>query len=145
MTKKITLLGNAISGKTTLLHYMDTGCFEEKYNSTVGVGVRPLGKNSIWDVTGNEKYRGLVDGYIIGANEIYIILDGTERFNRQELNHWIEIGKKVAPKAPISFIVTKTDLEQKLEIPPELEFFPVYHVSLVTGEGVEELKNALSN
>ena len=74
-TYKIVIIGDAQTGKTSYLRRLLTGEYTKKYTPTLGVDVHPLIFHTnhgtitfnVWDVAGNEKFRGLGDGYYIGA------------------------------------------------------------------------------
>ena len=82
---KLILLGNSASGKTSLIHYLETGKFLGKRNTTHGLDVHrwmpdpdrfPLLKDvtvSIWDFGGQEYYHGAYRLFL-SANAVYLMI-----------------------------------------------------------------------
>src|SRR3989338_9804993 len=80
-TKKVLLVGDAGSGKTAFLHkhsYKDSNLYTS--GPTLGIEVSPIdwkGENgplrfNVWDCAGEEKFKGLEDGYFVEADAAII-------------------------------------------------------------------------
>ena len=83
MNYKIVLFGDKGVGKTTFLKRHLTGEFSKSYIATLGVDVIPLRFNTnygplvfnVWDCAGDEKFKGLDDGYYINADGAILMFD----------------------------------------------------------------------
>lgn len=138
---KITFVGNKNSGKTALVRSL-VGARTSNIEPTVGVEVRSFGKYSIWDISGDVKYAGLRDGYLLGTEKIFLVLDGS--LPESGTKDWIKETLKFARKANFGgIIITKSDLEQKLELPNWIEKknLKVFRISSTTGFGMDELRS----
>lgn len=96
-TYKIVIIGPAKSGKTALLRRLRGLDLDGKYLATIGVEVHtvkftidyPRGSNTeicliVWDCAGDEKFKGLGDGYYTGA-DLAIILFKTQTDRQQSI------------------------------------------------------------
>ena len=80
-TYKVVLVGDGGVGKTTLLTRINDGHFDQCYIATLGVEVQPVRIGdavfNVWDCAGQERFRGLGDGYYIGAQAAIFTFDET--------------------------------------------------------------------
>ena len=125
--QKVVILGDGADdgrsgvGKTSFTKKYKTGLFEQRYVPTLGVEVTgPLllhtnnGKVAFntWDVAGQERYGGLRDGYLIGAQAAIIMFDLTESTSIEHVQDWLEAFRRIAgPDAPVIVCGNKADME----------------------------------
>jgi small GTP-binding protein len=168
LTYKISILGNAGCGKTTLMHRLVHGifpkeqqptpaCYCEKYTAISGDQLNTQKFDCIiWDTAGQEKYGALVPIYI-RESDICIIcfsLENGEQ-SKQDINKWIIKAKINAPSAKFLFVGTKADLcdGDNVEntgvfdwIEDNIMNTGSYIVtSSVTGHGIDSLSESISN
>ena len=114
---KIVLIGDTNTGKTTFLNKLVGN--NKNAVQTLGVDVTPFDLHfnndkiriNFWDCAGDQKFRGLGDGYYIGANGAIIFTDNGGLFRQfeKDLN-------KIDPNTPKLFINgfnTNDDLLEK--------------------------------
>lgn len=78
---KIVLMGNHASGKSTLLHYLQTGTLDKKQNSTHIISIEPYPQKTksrfsnaiFFDFGGQDYYHGIYRAFLSGGS-IYILL-----------------------------------------------------------------------
>jgi len=125
---KITLLGEAAVGKTSLVYRFVQNTFRDSYKSTLGVNllkkdlrVDNFGDVSaqIWDLGGQESFRSLRKLYLEGANGALVIYDMTNRKTFKKLDDWLESFKDARGEQPLLLIGNKADLENKIEVEEE--------------------------
>ena len=108
---KILLVGNTHRGKTKFLKY---NILEELYDtpcSTLGVEVYPLDFKfanlnmtfNVWDTAGDERYKGLDDGYYINSKGAILFYS-----TNKEKNLYIKKLKAVDPNMKIVLVYTHT-------------------------------------
>ncbi len=151
---KIVVAGDGGVGKTTLLQRFVEGIFNEGTKLTVGVGFfakeLDIGPNhftlQLWDFGGQERFRFLLDSYIIGAKGALLMFDLTRLSTLAHLADWVDLLRKQNPKIPLLFVGTKLDLADEIcvedsystEMKDELKCFDFLKVSSKTGENVKE-------
>lgn len=81
MVKKIALLGASGIGKTQWIHRDFFKQENYKYYPTIGVEVYSLliGEETInvWDISGNEKFSGLIDGYLVASDGAIVVANSS--------------------------------------------------------------------
>ena len=118
---KVVLVGDGGVGKSTYLKRLLTGEFEKKYIATLGVEVHPLHFRTnygdivfnVWDTAGQEKYRGLKEGYYIMADACIAMFDCTNRLSEKNVERWITDVKRVVPNSPLVVCGNKADIAPK--------------------------------
>ena len=128
---KFVLVGDSSVGKTCIFKKIAYNKFFKSNISTIGVDYKPLeyeieetknGKKikmkfkiKLFDTAGQDRYRSLTKGYIIGSNGIIIVYDITKRSSFDNVIGWIKsieeiYGKCEQIKACIFLIGNKKDL-----------------------------------
>ena len=151
---KILTAGEGGVGKTTLLRRYVEGIFSEKTKLTIGVEFflkeMRLDDSEItmqlWDFGGQQRFRFLLDSYVVGAKGALLMFDLTRLFTTKTIGEWVGILRKYDPNLPILFVGTKVDLSEKISIDDEYarslkdqyELFDFLKISSKTGENVDK-------
>jgi len=156
MTKKfilkILLAGEGGVGKTTLLHRFVDGQFSAETRMTIGVEffLKEVEINNhhctlqLWDFGGQQRFRFLLESYVLGAKGALLLFDLTRPITLEKLEQWVEICRKNDPDLPILFLGTKTDLvddimvddDYALEFKEAFNLFDFLKVSSKSGDNV---------
>ncbi len=115
---KVLTAGEGGVGKTTLLHRYVDGKFSSETKMTIGVEffLKELmidGQKVIlqlWDFGGQERFRFLLESYVIGARGAMLLFDLTRTMTLENLESWVNICRKKNPNLPILFLGSKADL-----------------------------------
>ncbi len=128
---KIVIFGDGGVGKTTLTQRYMTGIFQEKYQLTIGMDFYlkklNLGDDEvslqIWDFAGEEKFRFLMPGALLGAHAVIFMYDLSRYKTLENLENWIslfqETLKKERENIPFIIVGSKLDLGDLREVPKE--------------------------
>ncbi|KAI5186047.1 GTP-binding nuclear protein Ran [Nematocida homosporus] len=116
--KKIVLIGDGGTGKTTFVKRHITGEFTRKYVATIGADtyLLPFFTNygqvnyNLWDTAGQEKYGGLRDAYYIGADGAIIMFDTTSRITYKNVPNWYRDLRNICPTIPVCICGNKVDV-----------------------------------
>jgi len=156
--KKVCLLGAFGVGKTSLVRRFVSGCFSDKYLSTMGVkidrkSVTVDGEEvglMLWDIHGEETFRKISMSYLRGVSGMMLVVDGTRP---ETLDVAAEIESRVneglGGRVSRVFLANKHDLRDEWELADgDLERLakgaPYFTTSALDGEHVEEAFLALS-
>ena len=122
---KILTSGDGGVGKSTLLHKYIEGEFLADTKMTIGVqfSIKELNIDGfdvvlqIWDFGGQERFRFLLQNYVIGAKGALLMFDLTRAITLENIEQWVNICRSKDPNLPIIFLGTKADLveEQSLD------------------------------
>lgn len=90
---KLVIIGNADTGKTSLVNRYVDDRFTNKVQSTIGVEFthKELGdetKLSIWDTAGQERFRSITSSLYRGADALMFVYDVTSVESFLALDHW---------------------------------------------------------
>ncbi len=157
---KILTAGEGGVGKTTLLHRYVEGNFTADTKMTIGVEfflqeVEIDGASctlQLWDFGGQERFRFLLESYVLGAKGALLMFDLTRPMTLDNLEQWVTIVRKHDPTLPILFVGTKLDLmddimvqdDYALSFLEQFNFFDFVKVSSKTGENVKETFSRLT-
>ena len=129
---KLLTAGEGGVGKTTLLHKYIKGEFLADTKMTIGVEffLKELNVDGfdvilqLWDFGGQERFRFLLESYVIGARGALLMFDLTRTMTLENIEQWVNICRSKDPNLPILFLGTKADLveEHKLD-----EDYILYH------------------
>jgi len=150
---KLLTSGEGGVGKTTLLHRYVEGKFSQSTKMTIGVEfflkeVQIDGQDctlQLWDFGGQERFRFLLESYVLGAKGALLMFDLTRIQTLENLEQWVNIVRKGDPNLPILFLGTKLDLKDEIMVDDEyaksfmeeLNLFDYLKISSKTGENVQ--------
>ena len=120
---KITLIGDANIGKTTLLNCMYTNTFGEQYKATVGTSFQAIGCEmngnqvavAFWDTAGSETHNAMTDQFYRNSDIVCICfaLDDPQSFASTE--SWLGRVRELCPPDTMIFLVgCKSDLPHRV-------------------------------
>jgi GTP-binding nuclear protein Ran len=131
-TYKIAIIGNGGVGKSTWTKFLLTGEFITDYVPTLGMECHPLwfytqthGKIQFncWDTAGQEKFAGLKEAYLIGANAVIVVYDESSINSVQE---WVDMAKKMEIS---TILLVKNKCEQGKSISHLAKKYPHVEIS----------------
>ena len=149
---KILTAGEGGVGKTTLLHRYVEGKFSANTKMTIGVEFF-LKETEIdmkqctlqlWDFGGQERFRFLLESYVLGAKGAMLMFDLTRMSSLENLEQWLNIVRKGDPNLPVLFLGTKLDLGDDIQVDDdyamsflrEFNLIDFLKISSKTGENV---------
>ena len=151
---KILTAGEGGVGKTTLLHRYVEGVFSEQTKMTIGVEffLKEMVLEDceytmqLWDFGGQQRFRFLLDSYVVGAKGALLMFDLTRLFTLKTIKEWVEILRKYDPNLPILFVGTKLDLTEQisvdddyaLSLAEQYDLFDFLKISSKTGENIDK-------
>ncbi|TFG06314.1 MAG: GTP-binding protein [Promethearchaeota archaeon] len=151
---KILTAGEGGVGKTTLLHRYVEGKFSADTKMTIGVEfflkeIELDGKQctlQLWDFGGQERFRFLLESYVLGAKGALLMFDLTRPMTLENLQQWVDICRRADPSLPILFLGTKLDLENDIMVDDDYaaqfkeryKLFEYMKISSKSGENVKE-------
>ena len=162
---KITVIGDGMVGKTSLIKKYTQGNFQFDYVQTIGAQFSKYVQNiegdtctlALWDIAGQDEFFFLRPAFYQGSKGAIIIYSlednqlGKDSF--KHISNWHNDIKKFCGKIPIILLGNKVDLIDKnileeskvLKLTRKREFLGHYITSALTGEGVVEAFQAIIN
>ena len=123
---KISFIGDANVGKTSIVMRYVRNVFGDKLLPTIGVSNIDTSVEvtngeiidlNIWDTAGQERFRSLVPIYLKGASLIVLVFDISDISSYQNINHWLDLVNNLADeKCPILIVANKVDLEPAISL-----------------------------
>lgn len=122
---KILLIGDANTGKTSILNVYKNDMFYENEVSTIGVEfmIKYIDFNGekiklqIWDTAGQERFKSITSSYYRGSDGVIMIFDISNRQSFINIKKWIhEIDKYTDNNLQKILIGNKFDLNYKREV-----------------------------
>ncbi len=154
------MAGEGGVGKTTLLHRYVEGKFSAETRMTIGVEffLKEVEIDSqyctlqLWDFGGQQRFRFLLESYVLGAKGALLLFDLTRPITLEKLENWVGICRRGDPDLPILFLGTKHDLinnimvsdDYALEFKETFDLFDYLKVSSKSGENVLKAFNLLT-
>ncbi len=116
---KVLCIGPAAVGKTSLLHRFVQGKFSERYEYTMGVDYlskevdfspKNIARLTIFDLSGQERYKFLRNTFYKGASGALVVFDLTRADTFEKIKDWVSELKILAGDVPFVLIGNKSDL-----------------------------------
>lgn len=157
---KLILVGEAGTGKSSLLRAMHGNAFDISLEPTCGIEVDTLTLPhpslpdqslllNVWDFGGQDLYR-MTHQFFLTKRSLYLVVWnahlGGERGN---LDYWLNTIRMLAPNASVLLVATHSD-EQILDLnilqyrADYQQIVQILHVNSETGAGIEDLKRAVA-
>lgn len=122
---KVTVIGDAEVGKTSLTVRYVEGYFNPKYLMTIGTNffVKDIEMDGsvlrlqIWDTAGQERFGPIRRLFYRGVKGAILVYDQTNPLSFERLGYWVEEVKQACGNIPIILVGNKADLPAK--VPPE--------------------------
>lgn len=139
---KISIIGDSSVGKSSLLLKYSDDVFIEYFSSTIGVDFRSKIieiddkkiKLQIWDTTGNERFRPMLNFYLGESNGIIIMFDITNKTSFNNITSWLrDIDYDKSPYIPVLIVGNKIDIETERVISYEeaLDFSNQHNIEYI--------------
>lgn len=153
---KVVVVGQGSVGKTTLIERIITGEYLVP-QKTDGIDIRkwqiPVNSHdvqlNIWDFGGQEVMHATHQFFLTKRSLYVLALDCRLDKDENRLEYWLRKIESLSENSPVIIVGTKVDqhpfdLNEKdlLEKFPHIKGF--YGISAMTGEGVDELRNAIT-
>ena len=156
---KLCIIGDGGVGKTSLTRRYLEGIFKVNWKMTIGVDfyLKKLMINDqkvslqVWDFAGEEKFRFLLPGVLIGANGTIFMYDITRYSTFKNLDDWLEVfnttNKEHGQEISKILVGSKTDLidnrtiskDNAIKYAENKNFLNYLECSSKNGENVEQV------
>ena len=126
---KLIVIGNAGTGKSSLLLRLCDNKFDDSYISTIGIDFKiktfkiddDIVKLQIWDTAGQERFRAIISNYYRGAKGVIVVFDLNNKKSFDDINMWMLERDKYCKFNTCTLIIgTKSDLHNKILINDEM-------------------------
>ena len=160
---KITVIGDGMVGKTSLIKKFTHGSFQTDYIRTIGAQFSKYTQNIegdtctlyLWDIAGQDKFFFLRPSFYKDSRATIIVYSlednqlGKDSF--KHISNWHNDIRKYCGKLPIILLGNKVDLIDKnildeskvLKLTRKREFLGHFRTSALSGEGVIEAFQAI--
>lgn len=93
---KVIVIGNSAVGKTALVKRYAQNCFEDKYDSTIGIDFASRNiyindinvKVQIWDTAGQERFHSITKSYMRGVQGAIFVFDVCNMQSFLDIDKW---------------------------------------------------------
>ena len=126
---KVSLIGDASTGKTSIILRFIDNDFKEETNSTIGVDFKivslELEKNiyakmQIWDTCGSERFKSITSSFIKSCSAFILVFDLSRATTFKSIDNWIKIIKENTTPNFLILIGNKSDLIEQRAIEKDI-------------------------
>lgn len=153
---KIVFFGKQGCGKTQLSYQIALkDRYDENAPSTVGVefSSRKIDDNNVlnlWDLTGNDFYKGLRQSYYKDAIVGLLCVDLTKKIDEEQITNEVQFFRGISPNTPIVLIGTKSDSpDANIEAFKKINSNNLFSNCIITSAkmktGIDELYTEITN
>jgi len=160
---KITLIGDGVVGKTSLIKKFTQGSFQKEYIKTIGAQFSKYNEELegdscelvFWDVAGQDEFHFLRPSFYRSSNASIVVFSIEENnFGKESFKHagqWLKEIKKFCGDIPVALFGNKVDLvdesildEEKIfKFVKKNDIIGYYRTSAKTGQNVENAFKAI--
>lgn len=162
ITKKVVLIGDFATGKTSLIRRYVDNQFSDDYLTTIGVKISKKHVQisqdlelqlMIWDIEGRTDVKDTNPAYVLGAHGVIIVGDSTRQSSIDNIPLHLKLAQNLLKNVPAVVALNKVDLlteETQLkstisQLQNSLEGVEkIFETSAKDGRNVEELFLLLS-
>jgi small GTP-binding protein len=159
VSKKLTLVGDFSTGKTSLIRRFVDNEFSDKYLTTIGVKIsKKIIETSsismqglIWDIEGGTPTKPINKTYLRGMHGSIIVADITRGDTIEHIDDYINIINEIVPNTPIVIALNKSDkIDDKdaqdilKNLQSKYQNGKIYLTSAKSGLNVEEIFSTLA-
>lgn len=148
MSFKVVIVGDAGTGKTSILNRYVNDVFDTNSQATIGVefAQKDIGAAmpmTLWDTAGQERYRSLTSSFYRGAHAIMFVYSANNEKTFHGLEHWWREFTSYGERDCVTILVAnKIDMERTVIQDRGLDWARrkktgYGEVSAKTGEGIE--------
>jgi small GTP-binding protein len=148
---KVTLVGDAAVGKSSLIHRLSTEQFRAKRTMTIGVDfhIYNISHNLsatrmiVWDVGGQDRFAYTRRAFYRGSKAVGLVYDISDRKTFEQLKRWkIEVREQL-PNVPLVLAGNKIDMPRQVAREEGQEIadtwgVPFFETSCLSGQGVRD-------
>ncbi len=117
LSKKVILIGDFSTGKTSLIRRYVDNQFSDRYLSTIGVKIsrkkidvkEEILQALIWDIEGGTKTKPVNKTYLIGAHGCIVVADITREDTIGHIALYLNEVQTIAPGIPFVIVLNKSD------------------------------------
>ncbi|XP_011405994.1 PREDICTED: ras-related protein Rab-7L1-like [Amphimedon queenslandica] len=137
-TKKVIVIGDSAVGKTSFIARVTEGRFISDHKATIGVdcAVKSIKRGesttirlALWDIGGQEAFRGLMPQFARGSSGIIIVCDVTRKATVDAVRIWKNEADKVLTKLPPCIL-----LVNKFDLPKHIHSVSIEELDTLTEE-----------
>jgi len=157
---KVLLIGNANTGKSSLIRRLILDEFDESYCATVGVDLSAIAVNvdaftpvilTVIDLGGQEDFTALRSQYYKGAHFVTLVYDVSDRDSFEALPEWyrgllVALDGETGKQLPGALVGNKSDREESRQVSSaegrvhaDSLGWPFFEASAKTGENVQDV------
>ncbi len=157
---KVILVGEAGTGKSSLLRALEQQPFDPLLETTHGIEIETLTLShpslssmqlilNIWDFGGQDIYRATHQFFFTRRSLYLVVWNARAGADQSKLDYWLSIISTLAPDSPVILVATHIDERlPNLNAPQYRSDYPqivdVLRVSSKTGIGIDELKRTIA-
>lgn len=163
LRQKVCIVGDGTVGKTALAQMAFSGgvAFPKNYLMTMGVDLSVKEVQAgpdvtvelyMYDIAGQEVYKKTIGGFMEGLDWFIAVFDITSKISFENTGRWVEMCKKINPKAKGVVVANKVDLHDKAEVSEyqgeslaKQHGVPFVQVSALRNAGVSELMKHIAD
>lgn len=124
-TGRVIVIGDARTGKSSLLRRYFTNEFKRNEISTIGVDFRMINKKidnkydiklQVWDTAGQERFNSIIEHFFRDTTCVVLVYDITNDITLESVEKWIERVRNVDEPGMLYLIGNKSDLDRFREV-----------------------------
>lgn len=117
---RIIIIGDARTGKSSLIRRYFANEFKKYEKSTIGVDYRTINKNfdnkyniklQVWDTAGQERFNSIIEHFFRDITCVVLVYDITKTISLNNIEKWIEKIRNIDEPSILYLIGNKSDLD----------------------------------